>query len=401
VTIDVALVGGGLANSLIAWRLAETAPDLELLVLEQEGTLGGDHVWSYHGSDLTDDQRRWIEPLVEKSWSGQEVRFPGHRRVLDGRYHSVTSRRLDSEVRARLGKHVLARTRVAEVAPDGIVTARGDRIAARVVIDGRGLEPTSTLAVAWQKFVGLHVEIEKPAGVERPILMDATVEQIDGYRFVYTLPFSERRLLIEDTYYSDGPDLDWEAVRERITGYAADRGWRIREVVDEEAGVLPIVLAGDIDAFWRERPTGIPCSGMRAALFHPTTGYSLPDAVRLADEIADAWRSNGSLDSAELDRMIRALSRRLWRRGGFFRLLNRMLFLAAEPRLRYRVLERFYRLPEPLIERFYAGRPGWADRARILTGKPPVPLGRALPCLLPRSARGWNPKTPEERRTTK
>jgi lycopene beta-cyclase len=396
-TIDVALVGGGLANALIAWRLAETAPDLELLMLEQEGSLGGEHVWSYHGEDLTDEQHRWLGPLVEQSWSGQEVRFPGHRRILGGSYHSLTSRRLDRELRTRLGDRILARTRVAEVAPDGVVTARGDRIAARTVIDGRGLEPTSTLSVAWQKFVGLHLELEEPADLERPILMDATVEQIDGYRFVYTLPFSERRLLVEDTYYSDGPELDRAVVRERIIGYVANRGWRIREVVDEEAGVLPIVLAGDIDAFWRHRPPGVPCSGMRAALFHPTTGYSLPDAVRLADEIAGAM----PLESAALDRMIRARSRRVWRRGAFFRLLNRMLFLAAEPQLRYRVLERFYRLPEPLIERFYAGRPGWADRVRILTGKPPVPLMRALTCLLPRSARGSNPKTPEERGTTR
>jgi lycopene beta-cyclase len=396
-TIDVALVGGGLANSLIAWRLTETAPELDLLVLEQEGALGGNHVWSYHGGDLTSDQHRWVEPLVEQSWQGQEVRFPAHRRVLQGSYHSVTSRRLDAELRGRLGERILGRTRVTDIAPDGVVTARGDRIAARAVIDGRGLEPTSTLSVAWQKFVGLHVELGEPAGLRRPILMDATVEQIDGYRFVYTLPFSDRRLLIEDTYYSDTPELDHASVRERIRSYAADRGWRIGEIVGEEAGVLPIVLAGDIAAFWSERQPNVPCSGMRAALFHPTTGYSFPDAVRLADEIAGAV----PLESAALDRMIRARSRRVWRQGSFFRLLNRMLFLAAEPNLRYRVLERFYRLPEPLIERFYAGRPAWSDRARILTGKPPVPVMRALSCLLPRSARGANPKTPEERRTTR
>ena len=47
----------------------------------------------------------------------------------------------------------------------------------------------------------------------------------------------------------------------------------------------------------------------------------------------------------------------------------------------HEILERFYRLPEPLIERFYAGRPTVGDRIRILTGKPPVPVGRALRCM--------------------
>ena len=45
------------------------------------------------------------------------------------------------------------------------------------------------------------------------------------------------------------------------------------------------------------------------------------------------------------------------------------------------MLQRFYRLPQPLVERFYAGRPSLIDRARILAGSPPVPIGRALKAL--------------------
>ena len=56
------------------------------------------------------------------------------------------------------------------------------------------------------------------------------------------------------------------------------------------------------------------------------------------------------------------------------------LFGAAEPEKRFRVLEHFYRLPEPLIARFYADRLGVFDRLRILSGRPPVPLLRAALC---------------------
>jgi lycopene beta-cyclase len=62
-------------------------------------------------------------------------------------------------------------------------------------------------------------------------------------------------------------------------------------------------------------------------------------------------------------------------------MLSRMLFGAAEPQRRYRMLERFYRLPEPLIERFYAGRSTPADRLRILAGRPPVPVAAAIASL--------------------
>ena len=54
---------------------------------------------------------------------------------------------------------------------------------------------------------------------------------------------------------------------------------------------------------------------------------------------------------------------------------------AAEPAARYRILERFYRLDEKLIARFYAGQSRPTDRARVLMGKPPVPIGRAIQAL--------------------
>jgi len=58
-----------------------------------------------------------------------------------------------------------------------------------------------------------------------------------------------------------------------------------------------------------------------------------------------------------------------------------MMMRAARSEERYRIFERFYRLDPRLIGRFYAGRSTMADRLRILSGKPPVPIGRALAAL--------------------
>ncbi len=65
-------------------------------------------------------------------------------------------------------------------------------------------------------------------------------------------------------------------------------------------------------------------------------------------------------------------------------MLDKMLFKAAEPAERYRILERFYRLDPRLIGRFYAGRSTLSDKARVLMGKPPVPMR-------PRDRRGHAP----------
>jgi lycopene beta-cyclase len=58
-----------------------------------------------------------------------------------------------------------------------------------------------------------------------------------------------------------------------------------------------------------------------------------------------------------------------------------MLFRAAEPDQAYRVLEHFYRLSPAVIGRFYAAQLTSLDKLRVLSGKPPVPIGRALSAL--------------------
>jgi lycopene beta-cyclase len=208
--------------------------------------------------------------------------------------------------------------------------------------------------------------------------MDACVEQRDGFRFFYTLPLAEDVLLVEDTCYSEDPGLDREAARAAIADYVGRQGLAVAELRREEEGVLPIPLAGDIEAHWRAQAPGVACAGMRAVLFHPTTGYSLPEAVRLAFALARL----APLTSASALGLTRERSLALWRRSGFLRFLNRMLFRAARPSERYRVLERFYRLPDGLVRRFYAGTPTLIDRVRLLSGRPPVPLRRAARCLV-------------------
>jgi lycopene beta-cyclase len=376
---DLLLIGGGLANGLIALRLAELRPELRVAVVESGPVLGADHTWSFFEGDLTAAQRDWVAPLVAHRWPGYAVRFPARTRRLSSGYASVSSARFHAVLMARLGARVRLNAPVASLTGTEAVLADGTVLRAGAVVDGRGPAPSPALALGFQKFLGQEVRTAAPHGLAEPIVMDATVSQIDGYRFLYVLPFDDRTLLIEDTRYADGPALDTAGMRAAIADYAEAQGWRIEAVLREEEGVLPVALDGDIAAFWRGRE-GLPAVGLRAALFHPTTGYSLPDAVRLADRVALAER----LDAAGLAALIQAHSIGLWRDRAFFRRLNRMLFRAALPGQRYRVLERFYGLPQPLIERFYAGRPSWLDKLRIVAGKPPVPVAAALPCLLER-----------------
>lgn len=374
-TPDLLIAGGGLAGCLAALALAERRPDLSVTIVESGHSLGGNHIWSFFDSDVEAEDRWIVDWAAPTRWADHAVRFPRRERRLAIGYNSIRSEDLDSAVRARIPADRLRfGARIVELRPGEVVLDNGETLRAGAVVDARGASSAAGVDLAWQKFVGSLRRFAAPHGVERPVIMDARIDQSFGYRFVYLLPFSATELLVEDTYYADGPALDLPRLRRLIGDYCSRNGLGPSEEIREETGVLPIVLGGEAAAFWPGAVPPLPRLGLAGGFFHPTTGYSLPDAVANAALLV----RQRDVSEPALHGLLRCRAEDLWRARGFYRSLNRMLFRAAAPERRYRVLEHFYRLPEAVIARFYAGRSTAFDKLRILAGRPPVPVGRAL-----------------------
>lgn len=377
-SIDVAIVGGGLAGGLTALALRRARPDVSVGLFEAGETLGGNHRWSWFDSDLDEAGHALLAPFTTIGWNGYEVRFPAHRRTLAARYNSLASRDFDDALRRTLGQDTIRiGTPVASLERDAIVIADGTRIEAGAVIDCRDAAPDANLRGGWQVFMGSHLRTDRPHGLKRPMVMDADVTQHGAYRFVYVLPLGPDELFVEDTYYADDPDLDGPALAGRIERYCDRHGWS-GKVIGGETGVLPVITGGDFRA-WQDAHAipGVARAGAGGGFVHPLTSYTLPFAVENALAIA----ALPDLSGENLAAMLSARGERHWQATRFYRDLGRMLFDAAEPDARYRIFQRFYRLPEGLIERFYSARTTFADKARILCGKPPVSIPRALLAL--------------------
>jgi len=140
------------------------------------------------------------------------------------------------------------------------------------------------------------------------------------------------------------------------------------------------VITGGNFAAWQDelRVPGVTRAGARGGFVHPLTSYTLPQAVAMAQLIA----READLPGEQLAALVEGAAAQHWRATAFYRRLGAMLFQAGAPDERYRIFERFYRLPEPTIERFYAARSSLADKARVLIGKPPVPILGAMRALL-------------------
>ncbi|MEY4508784.1 MAG: hypothetical protein RLZZ450_906 [Pseudomonadota bacterium] len=379
---DAVFVGGGLASALACLALLERQPQLRVAVVEREARLGGNHTWCFHAADVPPAARPFVEPLVVQRWGGYEVHFPNRSRRLGSPYACISSERLHEVVSARLSRSVgseLVLGRSAEsVGTDVVLLDDGRSLRARLVVDARGptleVQARPPSARGYQKFVGLELRVREHA-LREPVLFDARVPQHDGFRFMYTLPLSPQRLLVEETFFSDGPELDQAASNLAILAYAHREGYGVAEVVRTERGVLPMPWQ-DADFDPRLRPL---VAGYRAGLFHPVTGYSLPVAVRFALALA-ACDFSTLTEQPDAPSPLSSFAQAHAAQRPFLRLLTRLLFTGFAPHERYSVLSHFYRLPAPLIERFYAGELRTLDRARVFLGMPPrgFSVARAL-----------------------
>ena len=383
--VDVAIVGGGLAGGLIALALFRQRPDLKLALIEQGPSLGGNHRWSWFESDFDQPGRALMEPFARTEWrSGYDVNFPQYRRTLESGYCSLSSADFHTTLMEILPpESVLLNSAATALDAGGVSLSGGDRINAKAVIDCRPFEPSAHLQGGWQIFRGQHFRLDSPHGIDRPTIMDAGVDQLAphgngaAYRFVYVLPVAADELFIEDTYYADQPRMDRDMLAARISAYRQDKGWS-GQVIGDEAGLLPVITGGDFGAYLDElRIDGVAIAGARGGFAHPLTSYTVPIAVQTALAIA----AQPDLSGPRLAAFVEARARTHWRKTGIYRVLGRMLFGAAQPDRRVTIFQRFYRLPEVLIERFYAAQSTTLDKFRILCGKPPVSIPRAMRAL--------------------
>jgi lycopene beta-cyclase len=372
---DILFAGAGLSAGLSAILLKRRQPQLRIgLIDAADLTQKQSPTWSFHGSDLSPEQREAIEPFLSAKWPAYEVSFPDYPRIVNLEYASVRASDFFLHLKNLMGSDLRDLCEIVDVRTNAVLLADGSSITARHVVDARGWQAPQMAnkgSIGYQKFLGQDLRLKAPHGLKYPRVMDAGIAQIDGFRFFYVLPWTADSLLIEDTRYTLDRETDQEQMRREIAAYAQAQGWQIAEVEREEQGCLPIPFDTVAVPESLARGQGALPWGVRAGAFHPTTGYSFVFAMEAAD-----WLSREPM-GAGLGERVRKLQSQMARRQRFFYWINRMLFW-QKPVLRYKLLQRFYRLPEGTVARFYSARFGPLDYLRFFGGRPPIPTTKAL-----------------------
>lgn len=213
-----------------------------------------------------------------------------------------------------------------------------------------------------QKFLGLRLRSRKPVfDPDRCRLMDFSVSQQRGLRFVYVLPFSDHEALVENVYLSE-VDVSAREHRDELKEYlAAVYGLSPSDyVVDgEEKGYIPMTDY----PFPRKLGERIYSIGMLGGESRPSTGYTFLRIQRYCRALAESV-----VAGREVPKRIEA-SR--------YGLLDKIFlrFMKEHPEKCPTVyLRMFAGVPPDTLVRFLTEKSTLADELRLVLAMPKTPF---------------------------
>lgn len=236
--IDIAIIGGGSAGITLAAKLTK----LSAVVVEPRTPTERDCSWALWASNA---QKAQFKAAIKGSW--QQWRVVDHSTEVLHRsekfhYISLSSAKYMAQCESELVEGVdLVRAAAENICTEGIggsFNAAGQQYKAERIYDSR--PPKMAKDSLKQHFLGWDIRTKTPiTNPQIATLMDFRVDQSRGLHFIYALPFSNRRLLIESTMISKSlQDKAW--YRQAIQQWLKDQKIEIEEILREETGVIPM-----------------------------------------------------------------------------------------------------------------------------------------------------------------
>jgi lycopene beta-cyclase len=260
------------------------------LILESRSHYSNDRTWCFwddgsaHLRELV--QHRW--PMVTLAHGGRRVSVDCHTipysMIPAENFYAYATERLAETARVTLAMNEPV---IGEPCKDGglwrVETRHGSRWAKRLIDTRPQRAPERGAAVLWQSFYGHEIECDADRfdpGVAR--LMDFSPSKNGRITFLYLLPVSPRRALVEVTVLAPDP-LGPEDLAEELAAFIRQQaGGSSHAVLRSEHGVLPMGQAAlDRGTDASHVRVGVAAGGARAA-----SGFAFQRIQRWANACA-------------------------------------------------------------------------------------------------------------------
>src|SRR5829696_4477306 len=321
----VLIAGGGVAGSLAALALARHRPEVPLLIIEERDRFGGEGFHHLFTDEVDGREQALLASIAGRNWPGFYLAFPDLARNLKGEIGGFEPEALHRAMVATLrpDQYRLG-TRIVAVREDALVLDGGETIKAEGALDARGAANLSMLELLYETRVERQIRTMAPHRLDRPLLVDATIEQNAGFSFIQAFPLGEDRLRIARLLVSERSQPD-EAADARLDHYLELRGWLTAEVEASCVLARPLPIGGDFGAFWRLGGARVAKLGLRGGFLQPATGSTVADAARAAMLLVEQKDFAGTM----LHDLFEEQAKQLWKKRELHRSVNAAL--AAAP----------------------------------------------------------------------
>jgi lycopene beta-cyclase len=372
---QIAILGAGLSGLSLACALLDAGVRDPIVLVDRRADWRRDRTWGLWATrpmrflELADHRwPAWRIIAGERSATARSLRHPYLHLRADAVYDRALARLAGARnVEVRAGEAVAAVD--ATLATPRVRTARGE-LTPSVVFDAMGANSPLTRSRAStpatpppldlaQRFLGWEVEVDRPVfdpGVAT--LMDFRAADENGLRFVYVLPFSATRALVEDTSVGGraiAPELRRAALSAELRQRHGVAEWR---VCYEERGNVPMTTR----SYPVHHGPAVHAVGSAAGAIRPSSGYAFARTQAHVDRVARAFVAGRSLPRAVGSARLAVLD------AIFLRAL------ADSPGRFPAVFARLAGVPGDVFARFMTDASTPADEARIIAALPKRPF---------------------------
>lgn len=379
---DLVILGGGCAGLSLSMALAAFGRQCpRTLVIEPRSEYTNDRTWCYWS-----DRSAPVPYPIKHRWQTMRVSNAGQSVSLDcgtlpyqllaaQDFYAAAQASIDQQanIALRMGTSVVGGpSRSGEL---WTVRTSAGKVSARAVVDTRPAQlPSLGGAALWQSFYGQEIECSVPVFDPSAMdLMDFLAPDARHVPFVYVLPVTPTRALVEITVFGAAPLAPRELSARLAAAVAARVGDAPYTVLRSEHGILPMGL-NEMPASAHKNCVRV---GVMAGGARPSTGYAFQRIQRWADECAHALVSFGHPVEHRSDP---------WP----LRLMDRIFLdvLRADPSRGGALFFSLFSRADPArVIRFLSGAAGFVDGLAVVAAMPVPPFVRAAFALTRRRGR--------------
>ena len=309
---NLAILGGGCAGLSLAMRLAEAGSSApSTLVLEKNAHYKNDRTWCFW-DEADPELKNW----VDYAWLNFEIKNGSKAFTKNCKNHAYLmlsaqtfyERSLTKIASNKQSVTMLTNQDILEVTKTHdqtwqIITASGTYSADKIVDTRPNKQINDDESLLWQSFVGYEVETSLDTfDANTFVLMDLDASFSQGIGFVYVLPYSANRALIEYTIFADhafAANQFSKYIQPALLKYLENKDYKI---LRSEYGKLPM---GNQKIKKTNDPSYV-YAGLYAGAARPSSGYAFQRIQRWAKECTHALINHQLLIAPKKDPWILA-----------------------------------------------------------------------------------------------